>query len=190
MTEKKQVKEIKKKKKHWVSILAPQEFKSLEIGESYIEEPEHCLQRRVRVNLMTLTRDPKKQNTNITFRVDQIKDNKAYSVVESFELMPAHTKRLTKRAKTKAEDSFVCETKDKKKVRVKIIALSKSKTSNSTMTNVRKETRRIVEEVAKKNSLESFFNEIIRSNLQVQIKKELKKIIPLTAFVIRVAKKV
>ena len=53
--------EVKKKRKMWVTILAPPMFNNVEVGESYCSGPETLIGKVVKVNMMTLTQDPRKQ---------------------------------------------------------------------------------------------------------------------------------
>ena len=57
------------KKKIWVQLVAPQSFNSQLIGEIPTTETKKLIGRVVTVNLMSLTGDMKKQNTNIKFLI-------------------------------------------------------------------------------------------------------------------------
>ena len=78
---KKVTKKVKKVKKRWVNVVAPVEFSSVDLGASYCVEPEDLIGRKMKVNLMHLTREMKKQNTRITFELNEIKDGKAQTKV-------------------------------------------------------------------------------------------------------------
>ena len=55
---------VKKKRKKWYPILASQEFRQIEIGETTTSSPDSLIGRTVNANLSQLTRDMKKQNLN------------------------------------------------------------------------------------------------------------------------------
>ena len=115
--------EIKKKKKKWVSILASPEFNNQEIGETFLEEEQQAMGRVVEVNLMMLTRDPKKQNYNVYFKVNEVKNNQANTELFQYRIQIAQLKKITKQGKNKVDDSFIYNTKDDKKVTIKPILI-------------------------------------------------------------------
>ncbi len=63
-----------KGKKKWYSIVAPARFDNKPLGDSLVYEPEELIGKRVKVNLMNLTGEIKKQNMSIKFKVTEIKD--------------------------------------------------------------------------------------------------------------------
>ena len=65
MAKKKTTAADKKKRKKWIPILSTKEFHNMEIGETYIEDPATAIGKVVTINLMVLTRDPKKQSKNV-----------------------------------------------------------------------------------------------------------------------------
>src|SRR3989344_3915207 len=69
------VKQLKKKKKIWYTILASKEFNNFIIGETTSSSPNSLIGRKIRVPLSELIKNPKKQNLNITFSITQLKEN-------------------------------------------------------------------------------------------------------------------
>ena len=51
---------MKKKRKRWVEIIGPIDVNKAEIGHSYCDDPQLLMGRKVAVNMMHLTKDPKK----------------------------------------------------------------------------------------------------------------------------------
>ena len=176
---------VKKIKKRWVEMLAPKEFNSIELGPSYCMEPEDLIGRKMQVNLMHLTRDIKKQNTRVTFEACAVKDGCVHTNFSGLEIIPSHIKRITKRNKTKIEDSFKCVTKDKINVIIKPVIITKSLVSNKTATDV----RRNVKELISKFVLEKSYSGIVKSILNFEIQKmlsfELKKVTPISVSLIK-----
>ena len=60
----------KKGKKVWVKINAGPEFNNIELGESYVHSPEDLMGKKFKINLSMLTGDMRKQNSNITFKIN------------------------------------------------------------------------------------------------------------------------
>ncbi|HLC58303.1 MAG TPA: hypothetical protein VJI68_00410 [Candidatus Nanoarchaeia archaeon] len=185
--EKVHVKDLKKKKKKWLTILASHEFRGQEIGETYIEEPEHALGRHLKVNLMTLTKDPKRQNYNVYFKITEVKNNQALTELVAYKMQLAQIKKITKKARNKIEDSEVFETKDKKKMVIKPAFVTKSMTYKTSLSSVRLEARKFLAAYAKQTEASLILQDIIMNNLQRELKNAVKKIVPVTTCNIKAA---
>src|SRR5262245_19272457 len=113
---KKQDAQLKVRKKKWVQIVAPKLFREVVIGEVPLYEAEQLKGRRMTVNMMTLTNNPKNQSISVKIIVSEIKEGKGHTELTGFETMPGSLKRIVRRGRTKIEDSFVVQTADKKLV--------------------------------------------------------------------------
>ncbi|PIN73801.1 hypothetical protein COV22_01385, partial [Candidatus Woesearchaeota archaeon CG10_big_fil_rev_8_21_14_0_10_47_5] len=89
------VKLVKKKKK-WITILAPKLFGGV-LGESCVTESSEAMSKTVNANLMSLTNDIKHQAINIKFKVTEIVGDKAATEPVSYEFSPAAIKRIVRR---------------------------------------------------------------------------------------------
>jgi small subunit ribosomal protein S3Ae len=172
-------KTLRVKKKHWFQIVSPKLFGEKVIGESYLAESTLMKGKKLKVNLKGLGEETSKQNLNIKFEIIDVKDNKAYCETIGYELLIASIKRLGSKGKEKLIESFVCKTKDNKNMRIKLVVVTARKVSNSVLTAIRKELKRIIEEKGKNTSFEEMIQETIRNKLQLMVKKALKKVYPL-----------
>mgnify|MGYP001560496519 CR=1 FL=1 len=177
--------EIKKKKKKWVSILASPEFNNQEIGETFLEEEQQAMGRVVEVNLMMLTRDPKKQNYNVYFKVNEVKNNQANTELFQYRIQIAQLKKITKQGKNKVDDSFIYNTKDDKKVTIKPILITRELTYKTTLKLLRKTTRDFLTQYTKSVTAQQVMRDIISNNLQRDIKTNAKKVTPLINCIIK-----
>ncbi len=173
------------RKKKWYKILASTTFNQVEIGELPLFEPEDALGRAVKVNLMILTHDPKKQDREVAFLINGRKDSFFTTTFKSFEITPASVKRLVKRGKSKIDDSFSCTTKDKKELTIKPVIVARSKINQSTRNDLRKECRSLIKENLAKLDYEQFLSLLITDKFQRDLLDVLKKIMPLSACKIR-----
>ena len=130
-----------KKKRKWYKILGSQEFNNPEIGETLSSDPNLILKKTTQVYLNTLTNDPKNQNIKIIFSVNKIENDIAYSELIRYELVQAFIRRVVRRDRNKIDDSFIAETKDNLKVRIKPIVMTKNQTKGIIVTKIRKEIR-------------------------------------------------
>ena len=189
MADKKTVSELKKAKKKWIEIVAPKEFNGAVIGETLCSELNSVIGKRLSVNLMQLTGDIKKQSINIKFRIDKVSGNQALTEIVGYELSSFYLKRLTRRTKGKLEDSFLAESKDKVKFRIKPLMFAKNETKKSIMAHLRKEIRNFLIENSAKLDFSQVIYSVISNQFQKELKQSLKKIYPLAISEIRVLEK-
>ena len=183
------IQEVKKKKKIWVPILASKEFNSQELGETFVEDPQQCMGRVVSVNLMMLTKDPKKQNFNVKFKVNEIKNNQALTELVSYIIQVAQFKRTTKKGKNKVDDSSRYKTKDNVDIVIKPIFLTKSLTYKTTLKLIRKNSRELLDKYTKNSTYSQIMVDIISNNLQRDLKNGIKKTYPVINCIIKEASK-
>lgn len=179
----------KGKKKKWIPILGTQYFNKAEIGETLVEETSKLIGRNVAANLGTLTNDSKLQNIKVTFKIKEVKNEKAETEVVKYEVISTNLKRMIHKGKEKVDDSFELETKDNIKVKIKPFMITRSSAKKTILTSLRKKTREMLIDILKKTDYESLMENIIRYRTQNYLKRELKKIYPLAQFQIRVLQK-
>ncbi len=174
------------KKKKWYQIVAPQSFNEILIGESPAAEPNLMLGRKAKLSLMVLSGNVKKQNINLTFKVAKVSGDKALTEPWAYELVPAYIKRLVSRGHNRLDESYILETADNKKVAVKIIAVTKSKTTSSVKKALRELIRDALKYFLKINKFEDTMVDLTNHKLQKIVKEHLNKVYPLKTFEIRV----
>ena len=126
----------KKGKKKWYEILASKHFHNFAIGECVAYEDKNLFGKVVNVNLGNLTRDAKLQNVRIKFKINEIKDGKAYTEVKGYELATSYIKRIVRVGRSRIDDSFLVSTKDNVKLRLKPLVLTKYKTQKNILRNM------------------------------------------------------
>lgn len=176
---------VKEKKKKWFSIIAPKLLNSAEIGETYAYDLDFIKNKSFEINLMGLTGDPKKQNTFVKLVVSEVKDDKIYTNFIGYNISPSYIRRVSKRAKIKFDESFVCVSKDNFNVRIKVIVLFKNRLKSSVASLIRKEIRDYVSEVVKNNEFEKVVNLALNQGLQKDIKSKINKIYPPISCMVR-----
>lgn len=163
--------EVKVKKKKWVSILAPKDFDSVEVGETICEDSSQLAGRKLIVNMMNLTNDPKKQNIKAHLKITDVKNDRAHTELTGYELSGAYIKRVTRRSGGKIEDSFLAVSKDNIKFRIKPLIITRYDTNRRTLNGIRK--------LVKENLLNEFKNmgakDIIGSILHNKVQKTMRE---------------
>ena len=183
-------KPLKKGKKKWFPILAPEEFKSVEVGETLAYSGEELIGRRLNINLMNLVGDPKRQNMEISLKIKKIDGQTAKTEATGYSLMKTYVKRLSRKDTQKIDTSYVFDLKDNGKVVIKPVIVTKAKTYHSVLSALRKETHDFLLDYCKENSFGNVLDSAINNQLQRDLKKSLNKIYPIVLCQFRVVNKV
>lgn len=173
-------------KKRWFSLVSTPEFNSTHLGESRAYSPQDLIGKTVVLNLMTLTNDPRKQSFNVTFVVHKIEGDQGVAQLVSYDMGRAYVRRVVRKGTTRVDDVFMVLTKDKTHLLVKPLLITKYKADHRITTLLRRKMRDLVASRFASLSLAEAFSSVIGNNLQMDIKKSLKKVYPLTTSEIRV----
>lgn len=174
------------KRKRWHRIISPKVFGEQIIGETPSLEPEMLLGRTIATSLTSLTRDMKRQGVYVTFEVDKVMGDTAYTHVKKYEMTASSIKRLVRRNRNRVDDSFLCTTADNVPVRVKPFLLTRNATKHSVGTILRRMTRDFLGRTVRKLSYDILIQDIVSGKLQKAWRDIVKNIYPLKACDIRV----
>ena len=166
-------------KKKWFPIFASKEFEEANIGESLVASASDLVGRIVSVNLMSLTNDIKLQHITLKFKIIGADNDKATADLIGFEIIPPAIRRLVRRGVDRIDDSFICETVDNKKIRVKPFILTKSYARGLVGNRLRKAMIDYIAKEAKKVTFDDLVKNLLGNKFQTSIKAELKKIYPI-----------
>lgn len=176
---------IKVKKKKWIEVIAPEKYNKQVIGESLVEDSTTLMDRKLKVNLMTLTRDMKKQSITARFQVKEIKENKAFTKLIGFDIIPSAVRRLVRRRKNRVDNSIILKSKDNIKFRIKPIVITQHRISRAVSCDLRKAVQEMLTESASKMDYEAFLELILLNRLQKELKQKIHKICPVRMVEIR-----
>lgn len=179
---------LAKKKKTWFQIVAPDIFGKSVIGETLVEDSKHMVGKTIQLSLMNLTGDMKKQNISITFAVDSVADGKGHSRIIGYEIAPSSIKRLVRRGRMRVDTSFVCQTKDGMKIRVKPFLLTSHETNKSILTAIRKYATAFIATYFSKYEYDTVLKDIISGKLQAGVKEATHSTYPIKISEIRLLK--
>lgn len=172
-------------KKKWYSILAPKVFNEVKVGETQLADPQKAVGRKMNVNLMGITGEPQKQNISVRLHISNLSENTFTTELLGYKMMPSGMKKMVRRNREKVDDSFVLETKDKKVIRIKPIAVTRGKTTNSVTTAIRKYVQaRLAKHIAQ-TTYEDLVKEVLQKRITQDIYRELKKFHPMSVFDIK-----
>ncbi len=174
-----------KKKKNWYNIIGSGAFKDVDLGETIAYDDKQLIGRKLNINLMEITGDVKKQSARLIFKIKDVNGNRAVADLIGYEMLSAHTKRLVRELRSKVDDSFITETKDKIKIKVKPLILTRNLVSKSISSSLRKKSRELLNEELNKNDYGNIINMLVNNKIQRQLRDSLKKIYPLAGYEVR-----
>ncbi len=173
---------IVKGRKQWFEIAAPAIFKGKIIGETTLQDPQSFTGKVFSVNLMNITNDIRKQNTNVFFEAIGYKEGMIQTKIIGYDMTPSSVKRMVRRGRDKVKASFVCKTSDGVNIRIKPIAITISKVNGSV---VRSLSKRLVQDITRKvnkATFEGLISNLLSQRLQMEWRDQLKKVYPLKFF--------
>ena len=181
----KKTKAIKEVKKKWMNIFAPEMFGKAYLGETLVADASEMKGKTIVTNLMDLTKSIKQQNINIRFKVNEIKDNDAFTEVVEYQMNPSSIRRLVRRNIAKLDDSFIVTTSDSKYVRVKPLVITRTEAKDSVTRVMWKETRNVIIKEASSRTYEAFVKDVVAGKIQTSLSQRLNKIYPVRIVAIR-----
>ncbi len=176
---------VKAKKKNWIQIVAPKLFMEQVIGESYVDEANMLLGRRVKLNLMSMTKDPKMQNINVTFQATNLKKEGVSADLIVYEIIPSSIKRFVRRGKNRVDLSFLTSTSDGVKLRIKPFIMTRALTNNSVSTAIHNSSKERIISLVNKMDYYTFVREVITHKFQKSVREILQKTYPIATCEIR-----
>lgn len=172
-------------KKKWVKIVSPKAFNNTFLGETYVYEAREAIGKKLTLNLMTLTKNPKNQGINISFEIIGQHEEHLITDFIGLRIMPPVVRRFVRRGKNKVEDSFICITDDGYKVRIKPLIVTRTKAKGSVLTALRKAMKDYIKRAVSKMNYIDLSLDIIDRKFQRSMQDVLKKIYPLSGCNIR-----
>lgn len=175
-----------KEKKKWYEILSSKHFNNQVIGETLANEDKNIIGRIIDINLGSLTKDPKLQNIKIKFKITEVKENKAYTEFKGYELVSNYLKRIIRGGRSRIDDSFLINTNDNVKMRIKPLILTKYKTQRGVLTGLRELIKKEFQEYAKKENFDKLISDAVSKRIHRELREKLNKIYPISILEIRI----
>lgn len=179
------VEAIVKSKKKFYSIITPELFNKQEIGEIPLYEINDAIGRTIEVNLLTLTNDPKRQNTKIHFKITSTDGQRLLTEITGYKIVSNSIRRMMKKRKIRLDDSFVVKTSDNKLVRVKPFLITAGFARSAALAGLFKNLREVLTKEIAKMNYDVLVKELIMHKLQSSLREQLKKTYPLAVCEIR-----
>ena len=176
-------------KKRWYSVQAPAVFNNIAFGETLAVDPKYLPGRRIRTSLGTVVRSGKKNSLEVLFEITELKGTVCETKFIGYQIPSIQVKRYVKRAKSRADDSFVVKTKDGVSVRLKPLLLLRAKVQRGILTSLRQKSREYFAGVAEEMDFSELVSKTLSGELQRNLKAELKQIYPVNTVEMRALKR-
>lgn len=169
----------RKQQKRWYKVLAPEQFDRAELGQTPADEPEKVYDRTIETTLGELTNDASKNNTKLTFKVNDVGSDAAYTEFVKHELTRDYLRSLVRRGASKIDANITAITKDGYRVEIQPLALTTKRADHSQEHAIRKQMIQMVEETIKDHTYEQIVDSIVDGRISSAIYAEAKTIYPL-----------
>ncbi|MDD5417803.1 MAG: hypothetical protein PHW96_02845 [Candidatus Nanoarchaeia archaeon] len=171
------VKKVSKKKKNWYTILSPKEYGETEVGKTLSKDDKSIINRIVEVTADELVKKGSKdQKVKVKLRVESIKETKAHTHVQELKLSDSYLSRLVKKKSGKIDAVMTLRTQDDKKIKLKVLLLTKSKLPRTKKALIKKMLEENSSNVVSDYKYAQLVYETILGKIQKAVKKDLHKI--------------
>jgi small subunit ribosomal protein S3Ae len=169
----------RREQKQWYTLLAPEQFDRAELGETIAEESEQVLGRTIETTLGDLRDDASENNTKLTFKVNEVASDSAYTEFVKHELTRDYLRSLVRRGSSKVEAHITVLTEDDYRVQIQPVALTTKSADESQEKAIRRTMIDLVEESARDRTYEELVDSVVEGRLSSAIYNEAKTIYPL-----------
>jgi len=182
MANKKRKKIVDKwKTKKWYELVAPDMFNNKVIGETVTSDPDNLLNRIVITNLGELEASGEINrrtftSTRVKLRIYKVAGKSAYTKYIGHGIIPSYLKMIARKGRTIIDSVVDEKTKDKKGVRMKMVAITASNVSYNTKKNLRADMAEEVHNIVKEFELEKLISESLQGKVSSRVYSRLKKI--------------
>jgi small subunit ribosomal protein S3Ae len=169
----------RKQEKRWYTVLAPEQFDRDELGETPANEAEQVLGRTIETTLGDLRNDASENNTKLTFTINEVASDSAYTEFTKHELTRDYLRSLVRRGSSKIEAFITVLTTDDYRVQIQPVALTTKSADSSQEKAIRRTMIDLVEEAAAERTFDDLIDSIVEGRLSSGIYNEAKTIYPL-----------
>jgi len=169
----------RREQKQWYTLLAPEQFDREELGETIAEESEQVLGRTIETTLGDLRDDASENNTKLTFKVNEVASDSAYTEFIKHELTRDYLRSLVRRGSSKVEAYITVLTQDDYRVQIQPVALTTKSADESQEKAIRRTMIDLVEESAREHTYSDLIDSVVEGRLSSAIYNEAKTIYPL-----------
>lgn len=167
------------KDKQWYKITTPKEFGESEIGTTPARDPNLLLRRKVEATMRELSGDFSKQYVKLRFQIYDVAGDTAHTRFMGHQVTTDYVRSMIRRGTSRIDAIMKLETKDGKKLKVHMLAITIKRAKSSQQRYIRETMEKLVKEAASNKTLNELVEDIIKGKLASSVYHETKKIYPL-----------
>ncbi|MFA5412549.1 MAG: hypothetical protein WC350_04360 [Candidatus Micrarchaeia archaeon] len=169
------------KHKEWYKVLAPEKYDSKELGEVVASDGKLLMNRVIPVSLGDLTGKFSQSAlyTTLNFRVKEVLGKAVHTELIGHSLAPSYMRTFIRRRRTVLHSVVDVNTKDEKEVRLKLVAVTRDKISETQRTNLRRAIEEEVLAASKEFSYYELMDEIMYGRLATRVFNKAKVVTPM-----------
>jgi small subunit ribosomal protein S3Ae len=167
------------KDKQWYKITTPKEFGESEIGTTPARDPNLLLRRKVEATMRELSGDFSKQYVKLRFQINDVAGDTARTRFMGHQVTTDYVRSMIRRGTSRIDAIMKLETKDGKKLKVHMLAITIKRAKSSQQRYIRETMEKLVKEAAQNKTLNELVEDIIKGKLASNVYHETKKIYPL-----------
>jgi small subunit ribosomal protein S3Ae len=168
-----------KDEKRWYTIHAPESFGREELGTTPADEPDQVLGRTVETTLGDLKQDASENNTKLTFKINDVGSDAAYTEFVKHELTRDYLRSLVRRGASKVEAYVTVLTTDDYRVQVQPVSFTTKKADASQEKAIRRTMIDQVNAAAADRTFDELVDSVVEGRLSSAIYSDAKTIYPL-----------
>jgi small subunit ribosomal protein S3Ae len=169
----------RRQEKRWYTVLAPEEFDRAELGSTLADDPEQLYDRTIQTTLGDLSEDAGENNAKLTFKINDVGSDTAYTEFVRHELTRDYLRSLVRRGSSKVEAYVTVLTTDDYRVQVQPVAYTTKKADHSQEKAIRRTMIDLTEEAGRERTFADLTDSIVNGHLSGAIYNEAKTIYPL-----------
>lgn len=175
------------KTKSWYTAIAPEMFENKPVGELVASDAESLINRVIFVSFPQISTSTSytSQYMMLKFRVTDVKGNTAYTKFIGYEVSPSYIKTIIRRRRTLIDTVVDVTTKERLKLRMKVVAVLGAKVSENTRKNVLMGITEKLHAFAAASDSSKFIQEVLYGKISTKLFGQIKKISPIKRIEIR-----
>lgn len=167
------------KLKQWYAVYAPKVFNDALIGEMPGNDEKAVIGRKIVVGLDSLTKNPSNAYTTVELKVIEVNGNSAHTKLVSISQLYSYIRSLVRRYRSVATSVLPVKTKDGTKMVVKMLVITKARTTHSRISGIRKEMNAHIQNYFTENDANTAITAVIEGKFQAELAAKLRHIAPL-----------
>ncbi|MFI5412644.1 MAG: hypothetical protein ACHQX1_02025 [Candidatus Micrarchaeales archaeon] len=173
------------KAKKWFAVKAPKVFNDASVGEMPANDEKAAIGRNVVVSMDMLTHNPQHAYTNVTLKITEVKGEAAQTRLVKIELLPSYVRSFVRRYRSVSSAVIPVTTKDGSVVVVKLIAITRQRSTHTKIVGVRKEMVEFTLNYFKENDINPIVGAIMEGKFQAELASKLNHITDLNKIEVR-----